>query len=323
MRFKIPALFIFCLFCFTCVSAQKRNVYFLKNSGDEVSSRDSADYIRIISEPDSGANNFNLVEYYKNGKPKLIGKTSTINRILLEESCIKFYPNGKKQQVGSYINGNPDGLVFEYYPNGTLYTITRFTPRNTIPESLSSTIEQCNDSTGNVLAKDGNGYYINYTNDFKIINEEGSIKAGAKDGVWKGITGPADNKYTYSETYDKGKFLSGQAKIDGKTVNYTSQSTQPQFESGIDRFLQFVAGRIRYPSIAKTNNIEGRVIVSFFVDVDGTLTDFTVKRSPGSGLDDEAIRVLKLSRKWTPGTLHGCPVKTAYTIPIDFSLGNR
>jgi protein TonB len=78
-----------------------------------------------------------------------------------------------------------------------------------------------------------------------------------------------------------------------------------------------------YPSIAKQYNIQGRVVVTFIVNADGSLTDFEIVNGIGSGCDQAAINVLKKSSPWLPATQEGIPISMRYTVPIDFTLPNN
>jgi protein TonB len=104
---------------------------------------------------------------------------------------------------------------------------------------------------------------------------------------------------------------------------FTAVEINPNFPGGEAAFGKFLQKNIKYPTIAKENNIQGRVYVNFVVERDGSLTDIKVVREPGSGLGDEAARVLKMSPKWTPGIQNGKPVRVSYTIPVNFSLGDQ
>ncbi|MDQ7947472.1 MAG: energy transducer TonB, partial [Pedobacter sp.] len=77
---------------------------------------------------------------------------------------------------------------------------------------------------------------------------------------------------------------------------------------------------IKYPPMAQDQNIQGNVHVSFTVEKDGSLTDIRVERKLGYGTDEEAVRVLKLAKRWNPGMQNGKPVRVKYNIPIKFSL---
>ena len=77
---------------------------------------------------------------------------------------------------------------------------------------------------------------------------------------------------------------------------------------------------MKYTDTAIKNNVQGSVLVSFIIEQDGTLADTKVEKKLGSGTDEEAIRVLKLSKKWNPGLIDGKPVRVKYNIPVKFSL---
>ncbi|SDN09043.1 TonB family C-terminal domain-containing protein [Daejeonella rubra] len=95
---------------------------------------------------------------------------------------------------------------------------------------------------------------------------------------------------------------------------------QPEFPGGINGWSQYLSSTIKYPAEAKKNNVQGRVIVSFIIQKDGSLADIKVLRGVGSGLDEEAVRVISESPKWKPGTKDREPVNVAFTIPIQFKL---
>ncbi|MGH2666420.1 energy transducer TonB [Flavobacterium sp.] len=89
----------------------------------------------------------------------------------------------------------------------------------------------------------------------------------------------------------------------------------PNFPGGIAEFLKIVGNKFEAPSIEEERTV--KVIVFFVVEKDGSLTNINVPRSPGYGLDKEAIRVLKsIKTKWEPGIYKGKPVRTSYSLPI-------
>lgn len=83
-------------------------------------------------------------------------------------------------------------------------------------------------------------------------------------------------------------------------------------------FIKFLKTNIKYPKAAIENQVQGSVYVHFVIEKDGSLSSAKVERSLGYGTDEEAIRVLKLSPKWKPGSENGKPVRTIYRIPISF-----
>ena len=95
----------------------------------------------------------------------------------------------------------------------------------------------------------------------------------------------------------------------------------PSFQGGdLMTFRNWVMQQIRYPQIAIENNIIGRVLVSFVIEKDGSLTNIQVLQTPDSSLSDETIRVLKTSPKWTPGKQRNQSVRVKYTLPVQYNL---
>ncbi len=97
----------------------------------------------------------------------------------------------------------------------------------------------------------------------------------------------------------------------------------PSFRGGgLPEFRNWVMERIRYPQIAQENGIQGRVLLSFVVEKDGTLTNIQVLQTPDSSLSGEAVRILKTSPKWTPGKQGNKTVRVKYTLPVEFRIQN-
>lgn len=94
----------------------------------------------------------------------------------------------------------------------------------------------------------------------------------------------------------------------------------PEYPGGIQELMTFLQENIKYPKSAQERKVEGRVIVQFVVEKDGTPTEFNVVRSIDPDLDEEALRVMKAMPKWKPGMQKGQPVRVKYTIPVSFKL---
>jgi protein TonB len=88
----------------------------------------------------------------------------------------------------------------------------------------------------------------------------------------------------------------------------------------MEKFYAYLQKTMRYPAVARENGTQGKVIVSFVCERDGSLTDIHVTRGIGDGCDEEAARVIKASPKWSPGIQNGRPVRVAYSVPISFAL---
>lgn len=94
----------------------------------------------------------------------------------------------------------------------------------------------------------------------------------------------------------------------------------PKFPGGDAELLKFIAKNVKYPQESQNKGEQGRVICSFVVTKDGTLTNYKVIRGISPALDQEAVRVLQMMPRWTPGTQRGEPVAVKYTVPITFRL---
>ena len=94
----------------------------------------------------------------------------------------------------------------------------------------------------------------------------------------------------------------------------------PEYPGGMKEMLKFLQENVKYPENAMKNNVQGRVIVQFVVEKDGTPTEFKVLRSVDPDLDAEALRVMKAMPKWKPGMQKGQVVRVKFTVPVSFKL---
>ena len=104
---------------------------------------------------------------------------------------------------------------------------------------------------------------------------------------------------------------------------YSLVEKQPAFPGGMRTFFAFLDGELKYPQEALVNNIEGRVFMEYVVEKDGSLSSFKVLKGIGSGCDEEAIRVLKNSPKWSPGKNKGREVRVKMALPIHFKIPSK
>ena len=94
----------------------------------------------------------------------------------------------------------------------------------------------------------------------------------------------------------------------------------PEFPGGMAECMKFLSKNIKYPPISAENGIQGRVIVQFVVNQDGSIVDPVVVRGVDSHLDKEARRVIQMMPKWKPGKQRGKAVRVKYTVPVMFRL---
>lgn len=103
---------------------------------------------------------------------------------------------------------------------------------------------------------------------------------------------------------------------------FTVVEQMPEFKGGNEALMEYLGENIKYPSIAKENNIQGKVYVEFTVHSDGSITDVGLKEDYdiGGGCGKEAIRVVEGMPRWTPGEQRGVPVSVRMVLPVTFKL---
>lgn len=104
--------------------------------------------------------------------------------------------------------------------------------------------------------------------------------------------------------------------IDKDVYPLSAIDTKPEFPGGLMAFYKFVGTTFKMPTEAAKNKIKGKAYMQFIIEKDGTLSEYKTIKDVGYGVGDEAIRVLKMSPKWTPGTIQGKPVRVMYSMPI-------
>ena len=115
--------------------------------------------------------------------------------------------------------------------------------------------------------------------------------------------------------------LNRELLVDTTKVVYDVVEIQPSPAGGMAGWNKYLSENLRYPPNAQRKGIEGTVIVAFVVNTDGTTTDIQILRSVGGGCDEEVIRIVQGSPKWTPGMQRGTPVRTRMRLPLRFMLG--
>ena len=101
---------------------------------------------------------------------------------------------------------------------------------------------------------------------------------------------------------------------------FTVVEQMPMYPGGDAALMQYLSSNIHYPAVAAENGVQGRVVVGFVVEKDGSITDVNVMRSVDPSLDREAMRVVKSMPRWTPGKQNGSAVRVKYQVPVTFRL---
>jgi len=320
-------------FLFHVVKAEKADslIAYFKNSGKKVVNKDSADFYRLIMPPDTAVDKdlYRVYDYYPNGKARMVATslTNTAN-LTLDGICMSFFPNGRRKSTAHYKNGVLEGDLINYYPNGQIYSKLKidnyysyyndnyygyFSPPTS---GVKIALLELRDSTGNLLASNGTGRVLIYDDNFKKVLIEGDIKNNKKEGEWKGSI--ADSA-RFICIFHKNEVKSGISYTNsGHKYTFKHPRVEAVFSDGMDAFFLFLKKNLQFPESAKKHHASGTVSVGFYVETDGTLSDVTVVRSVVKSLDDEALRLVKMSPLWIPARLFGIPVRSHYTVPINF-----
>lgn len=123
-----------------------------------------------------------------------------------------------------------------------------------------------------------------------------------------------------SSKSDSAKYEKMIGNLDTGLVKFNMMEQPPQFKGGMKGFGEFLRDNMVYPKEAKRKGTSGKVILSFIVEKDGSITDVTVLQGIGDGCDEVAVEALKKSPKWLPGIQDGRPVRVKYNIPLSFGL---
>lgn len=103
-------------------------------------------------------------------------------------------------------------------------------------------------------------------------------------------------------------------------LNFRVVEQLPEFPGGMAAFVKWLTDNLRYPPYAKQRNVQGRVVITFIINRDGTTSDIKVAKSADPLLDREALRVARMMPRWKPGLNGGKPCRTMFAIPVEFRL---
>lgn len=313
-KFWLP-LPVICFMSLFAAAQSDSSVYYLKNDGRIVSGRDSADIIRTVINPKGSETLYMVHDKYPNGNDKLITHATNKDGSLFQGFSIEFFSNGKKRSDEFFKDDVLLGPISVYYPNGKLYMSGDFSNDRFLR------ISQYRDSTGTIIATDGNGEGLEYDVEFKEITGRGRIEKSLKTGRWIHFNG---NKLWYSIIYEKGRLQSGIGYDSvGKEYPFDRLEEPAYFNSRMESLADFIKRKTKYPDEAKKANIRGSVHLSFVIEKNGELTNIKVMDGLGYGTEKEAVRVLTLTAKqWLPALQFGLAVRREYSLPVNFGLSS-
>ena len=183
-----------------------------------------------------------------------------------------------------------------------------------------------------------------YTENFKKMYGKGRLayqqnrykENKAKAIPWKPMSTAASGKGAGRATEQRkspqdtkiaiGSFDVGGPQSTGEVVTTHGQASakkldkQPQFPGGDAALFKYLSANVKYPAVAEENGVQGRVLVEFIVERDGSISEVKVAKGVDPSLDREAVRVVSTMPRWKPGMLNGEAVRVKYTTPVTFRL---
>ena len=170
--------------------------------------------------------------------------------------------------------------------------------------------------------KDGKLYVRTYSYDYVFrFNEARNVTSTSSSASQSQTTPPPKTKANSTGAEIKDYIEEDDETLGEEPIPYQLVETKPTFLGGdANQFAQWVNSKLQYPEEAKENGVQGRVVLQFTVQKDGSLANVKVLRGAHALLDKEAIRVVSMSPKWQPGTQRGKVVPVTYTFPVIFQL---
>ena len=175
-----------------------------------------------------------------------------------------------------------------------------------LPASSSTVTENLNETDDHSDLKE-----VNNANDGNLSNDASNGAAGNGTATDAGAVNK-DNETTALSPVPVDK--------NDNPLNFRVVEELPDFPGGMVEFMKWLTKNLKYPVIAKQQNIQGKVTVSFIVNKDGTTADAKIVKGVNPYLDNEALRVVRMMPKWKPGTQKGKACRTLICIPVVFKI---
>ncbi|HMK06519.1 MAG TPA: hypothetical protein VK476_03250, partial [Flavobacterium sp.] len=257
---------------------------------------------------------YQVSDYYRSDKIEMTGLSTSKDNLIREGEFVYYYENGNKKSSTYYKDAEANGKYFEWYKNGYPKIAGEYITDAENPKTPILKILEYWDANSVLKITGGNGDYSETT-----ANEtsSGKMKDGFKDGLWTGSS--KKYKFTFSDTYINGKFVSGTSTDSDKEEHpYTAIEVKAEPPKGINDFRDYVGNNFQLPAKQRSG---GRIISKFVVEKNGKLDGFKILQSIGSASDSEMIRVIKsYPDRWNPGMLRGIKMRMQYSMPLSIEV---
>ena len=242
------------------------------------------------------------------------------------------------REVVDVLNVRKDPEVAAEYPGGTPALMRFLSTKVRYPKEAEKRGEQGKAYVQFVVKSDGNVDYVQIakTSGSKVLDDE-AVRVVKSMPRWTPAKQDGENvnsMLTLPVTFKLGDVRTvavdaPEGKNEVVDVKITAVDEEiyqvveqvPEFKGGMDALMKYLSSNINYPQEAKDKNIQGKSLIRFVVEKDGSITDVGVMRSSGNDLlDQESLRVVKSMPKWNPGKQSGRAVRTRFVLPVMFRL---
>lgn len=260
---------------------------------------------------------YSTVDDYKFGTSPFLGNVYPNKQRVTDfnNKMKSYHPNGSVSSISEKLAIDKDSdskIVYSWYENSIPLSIV-YTSK--IKSERIDKYISIWDSLGIPLVQQGNGHGV-----FKTTEgiEEGDVENGYKTGTWKKVN--LLGKTLYEEDYKKGQLIKGVTFTQDRLITYKMIEKQAEYDGGMAALGRFLSNHLKYPPTAQRDRIAGKVYVQFVVGLKGNIQDVQVIKGLRADCDEEAKRVVELMTDWIPGEQRGIPVRSRFTIPINFAM---
>jgi TonB family protein len=266
----------------------------------KVKKKEKAVYYRITQRSPENIDKGTFSDYYMSGKIQNTGFYSSFASETKDSVWTWWYENGNKKSEHHYRNGKLEGLYTDWYTNGNKSYEVNYVDNVTIG-TMRKWYEN-GQLKSEVTYVPASGPWVSADGKAAVYYEQGALK---RESLFK------NDKEVLSKCYDdKGNLVTCE----------TPFYAIPSFVGGLPALSQYLLSNIVYPNQAYLKRIQGKVLVGFIVDKDGSILDAHIVQGVNSDLNVEALRVVRRMPKWNPGYQDGEAVKVRFVQPINFAL---
>ena len=230
--------------------------------------------------------------FNENGDPQTTGYFVNNQR---DGSWIYYNEAGDRTEVTQYLQGMPVGICYNYYPGGVVRAVDSF------------------DETGT-----GTGTYTSYYEDGRLKQRGKYATGGRYDSTW--VYHYPDGTTFFLETFDKGRVGAVACFGPDQIASDTCVVFQaPMFPGGEKKLTKYLYRNIFFPlNKGFKDQHHARILVNFWIDEKGNVSDIKFEQTIGIGFDDQVLRAMKKMPAWQPAIAYNRPVGSRYWLPLNF-----